>query len=149
MVTTDLREAAKEAAGNWRHFRCFVWWREKEMDDADDWAIIYTHHRDSGLIDQSNGAVIREALLPFSEGKNPSVVFESHNHWLVGHIDGFSVQVFRRGRITKAFQKYFELAKRMDDYPILDETDYSNREYESAFQGNCTSEGQWEISSTK
>lgn len=60
LKTLDLEEAAKEAAGNWRKFRCFVWWREREMNDADQWAIIYTDNRDSGLIDQSNAAVIRE-----------------------------------------------------------------------------------------
>lgn len=135
MVTTDLTEAAKEAAGNWKRFHCFVWWREKEMNDADDWAIIYTDNRDSGLIDQSNAAVIREEMEPYSKGRNPSVVFERHSHWLVGHVDGFSIRVFRRGRITKAFRKYFELVQRIDEYPILDETDYSNREYESAFEG--------------
>ena len=80
--TLDLEEAAKEAAGNWKKFRCFVWWREKEMSDADQWAIIYTDNRDSGLIDQSNAAVIREALVPFTKGRNPSVVFESHSHWV-------------------------------------------------------------------
>jgi hypothetical protein len=127
----NLEEAAKEAAGNWRHFHCFVWFRDRELNDADQWAIIYTHHRDSGLLDQSNAAVIEKAMKPFSEGDDPNVVFESHNHWAVGHVDGFSVRVFKNGEITKAFEKYHDLARQLDDYPILDESDYSDREFEA------------------
>lgn len=126
-----LEDAAKEAAGNWQKFRCFVWWREREMKDAHEWAIIYTHNRDSGLLDQSNAAVIAKALAPFAD---KDVVFESHSHWAVGHVDGFSLRVFRRGKITKAFRVYHELAEQMEAYPILDEADYSNREYEATFE---------------
>ena len=129
-----LEEAADEAAGNWQDFHCFVWWREREMDDAQDWAIIYSHHRDSGLLDQSNAQIIADALKRFSEGDDPDVVFESHHHWAVGHVDGFSVRVFHNGQITEAFKAYHELAERMAAYPILDETDYSNREYEATLE---------------
>jgi len=100
--TLDLEEAAKNAVGNWQKFNSFVWWRE--VDDADRWAIIYTHNRDSGLLDQSNAAVVRTALEPFTEGDDPDVVMESHNHWAVGHVDGFSIRVFRNSEITQAFQ---------------------------------------------
>jgi hypothetical protein len=132
--TLDIEAAAKNAAGNWRRFDSFVWFRDRQLDDADEWAIIYTHHRDSGLLDQSNAAVIEKALAPFTEADDPDVVFESHSHWAVGHVDGFSLRVFRNGEITEAFEKYHELAERMDDYPILDESDYSDREVEATIQ---------------
>lgn len=130
----DLEAAAHEAAGNWQEFSCFVWFRESEVADPDNWAIIYTHNRDSGLLDQSNAAVIAKAMRPFSKGNDPDVVFESHHHWAVGHVDGFSLRCFNKGEITKAFKKYHELAVQMDDYPVLDETDYSNREYEATVE---------------
>ena len=130
----DLKEAAKQAAGNWKKFDSFVWWREREIPDSHNWAIFYSQHRDSGLLDQSNAAVIAKALESFTDTDNPDVVFESHNHWAVGHIDGFSIRVFKRGRITKAFRTYHELEQRMADYPLLDETDYSNREYEATIE---------------
>lgn len=137
MTTTlgvlDLKEAATQAAGNWQRFTCFVWYRD-DIDDKDNWSIIYTHNRDSGLLDQSNAAIIAKALVPFTEGDDPDVVFESHHHWAVGHIDGFSVRVFKRGRITKAFRTYHELSERMDDYPILDESDYSERELNATLE---------------
>jgi len=124
-----IEDAASEAAGNWRRFTCFVWDRARDLDDADDWAIIYTHNRDSGLLDLSNADAIAKALTPFAEADDPDVVFESHSHWAVGHVDGFSIRVFRDGEITDAFRTYHDLAERIADYPILDESDYSEREY--------------------
>ena len=129
----ELDEAAKQVAGNWQRFKCFVWFRD-EIEDSDNWAIIYTHNRDSGLIDQSNSAVIEKALQPFIDGDDPDVVMESHNHWAVGHVDGFSVRVFKDGQITDAFRRYHELAEAMDGYPILDEGDYSRRESEATIE---------------
>lgn len=130
----ELEEAAKEAAGNWRRFDSFVWFRDRELDDADDWCIVYTHHRDSGLLDQSNAAAIVVALEPFTEGDDPDVVFERHSHWACGWIDGFSIRVFRDGEITPAFMEYHQLSERLADYPLLDEEDYSRREYEATLE---------------
>jgi len=127
----DLIQAARKAAGNWKRFDCFVWYRESDITDPENWAVLYSHHRDSGLLDLSNASVIRKRLLPFTEGDDPDVVFESHSHWAVGHIDGFSIQVFREENITEAFRIYHDLIEQRDTYPILDETDYSNREYEA------------------
>jgi hypothetical protein len=129
-----LEDAAKEAAGNWRKFDCFVWHRQSEVADAENWAILYTHHRDSVLIDQSNASVIEKALEPFTDGDDPDVVFERHSHWAVGHISGFSIRVYRNGEITEAFKTYQELKERTAEYPVLDEEDYSNREYEATLE---------------
>ena len=73
-------------------------------------------------------------MKPFADTDDPDVVFESHSHWLVGHVDGFSVRVFKNGEITLAFRRYHELAMAMDDYPVLDESDYSEREYEATLE---------------
>jgi len=130
----DLHEAAQHAAGNWLHFDCFVWHRRDEIPDADNWAIFYTHHRDSGLLDQSNSAVFQKHLEPFTDADDPDVVAEHHHHWACGWIEGHSIRVFRDGQITDAFRKYHELAEAMSDYPILDEDDYSERELEATIE---------------
>lgn len=130
----ELANAAKEAAGNWSDFNRFAWFRQRELKRPQDWAIFYTSNRDSGLLDQSNAAVISKAMTPFTKGDDPDVVMESHSHWACGHVDGFSIHVFNRGRITKAFRTYHELAERMADYPILDESDYSEREYQASYE---------------
>ncbi len=130
----DLKDAAKQAAGNWQRFNCFVWYRDRELKKPEDWAVIYTHNRDSGLLDQSNASVINKKMLPFTKGDDPDAVMESHSHWAVGHVDGFSIRVFKRGRITKAFRTYHELAVQIEEYPILDEHDYSERESDATFE---------------
>ena len=49
-----LEDAAKQAAGNWQQFRELCVVQGQEITDPDNWSIIYTHNRDSGLLDQSN-----------------------------------------------------------------------------------------------
>lgn len=132
--TLDVSDAAHEAAGNWKQFDSFCWFRADELDDADNWSVVYTHHRDSRLLDQSNAAAIAEALSTFTERDDPDIVVESHSHWAVGHVDGFSIRVFRTGQITDAFRVYHELVEQLADYPILNEDDYSNREYEATLE---------------
>jgi hypothetical protein len=125
----ELEAAAKAAAGNWRKFECFAWHRD--LDDGDQWCIVHTHNRDSRLLDQSNAAAIDKAMEPFLGG---DVMAEHHSHWACGWVDGCSIRVYRRGRITKAFKAYHALAHRMADYPVLDEEDYSRREYEATLE---------------
>ncbi len=130
----SIEDDAKEAVGNWRSFSDFGWSRQYEIDDLDNWAIFYTHNRDSRLLEESNADAINEAMEPFTDGDDPDVVMESHRHWAVGHVDGFSMRIFRNGEITEAFKTYHELMERLEDYPILDEEAYSNREYEATIE---------------
>jgi hypothetical protein len=129
-----LEDAAKEAAGNWQCWTCFVWDRERDLDDPDNWAIVYTHNRDSGLLAQSNADAINKAMEPFTDTDDPDVIFESHDHWACGHVDGFSIRVNRCGQITDAFKTYHEITEQLADYPILDEGDYSEREFEATIE---------------
>ena len=77
---------------------------------------------------------IEAELDTFTKGSNPDVAAEDHNHFLVGSIKGFSIRVFKRGRITEAFRRWHELAQRLADYPLLDEWDYSRRQYQATLQ---------------
>jgi hypothetical protein len=134
LAEMTVEDAAKQAAGNWKSWTCFVWFRERELADPDNWSIIYTHNRDSGLLTMSNADAIAKAMEQFTEGDDPDVVCESHDHWVVGHVDGFSIRVYRDGMITKAFKTYHDLCERLDAYPILDEEDYSERELEATLE---------------
>jgi len=136
----SLQEAAELARGNWRKFSSFGW--HSHPDDCNEFAIIYTHNRDSGLLAQSNAVEIEKALVPFMEGDNPDVIPECHGHWACGWIDGFAIRVSRNGEITRAFCAYHELAERLADYPVLNEEDYSQREYDATLE-NIRSEGHY------
>jgi hypothetical protein len=136
---SDVEGAAKELAGNWRSFDSFAWSRGYYVEDADQWAIWYTSHRDAGLLAQSNEAAINTRLEPFTEGGDPDLVFETHSHWAVGHVDGFSIRVYRQdGTITEAFREFCSIKEQLEDYPVLDEADYSNREYEATLENYRT-----------
>ena len=47
LSTIDIEEAAHKAAGNWQRFESFVWFRDRETSDSQNWAVIYTHNRDT------------------------------------------------------------------------------------------------------
>ena len=46
-------------------------------------------------------------------------------------------------QITDAFKTYHDLMEQMDGYPILDEEDYSNREYEATLEN--ISDSAWRV----
>lgn len=122
----DLDEMAKKAAGNWKSFNSFGW--GDRPDDADDRMIVYTHNRDSDNRAVSNASVIKKELQLYIE--NGDVIPEHHRHWAVGWVDGYAILVLRNGKPTDAFKKWLELQARIEEYPILDEEDYSKRNYD-------------------
>lgn len=124
-----LEDFVKEFKGNWEKFESFGWsyWRSG-IEDPENWGIFYTHNRDSGLLDQSNAEAIEKEMELFIE--NGTAHHESHNHWACGWINGYSVRVVdENGNITDAARKICELKMAMEEYPVLDESDYSEREY--------------------
>jgi len=128
----EYAREAQEKAGNWKKFRDFCWHRQSDEPHPEQWAIFYTHHRDSGLLAQSNADVYQRLLQRFTQGAARTVVLEHHTHWAVGWVDGFSIRVYTAaGKVTRAFQIYCELQAREHDYPILDEDDYGRRQYEA------------------
>lgn len=127
-MAVDLEAAAKEAAGNWQKFESFGWY--DRPDDAQLWAIFYTSNRDSGILDTSNAEAIARVMAPYV--RRGFAVEESHGHWAVGHVDGYSLRVYRPdGKITRAFRTWVRLSSALEEYPVLDEDDYSRRELEA------------------
>jgi hypothetical protein len=125
----DVELAAQDLAGNHETFDSFVWWDRPE--DSDRWCVVYSHHRDSGLLDQSNAAAIEKALEAF----DGDVVAQRHSHWAVGWMEGYVIRVFDQdGNVTAAFRRYCELRAKLSDYPILNETDYSQREFDATVE---------------
>lgn len=134
-VDSGLVKLAMESAGNWRDFPSFAWSRayNDSIDQPDLWMIVYTVNRDSTLLDQSNASQIDKALSVFDE---TLVIPERHSHWACGWIDGYAIRVFFPGtwHITTPFVAYAELQQKMENYPVLDDEDYSNREYDATIE---------------
>lgn len=139
---SHYRDRAMQFAGNWRDFESFAW--RDAPNDADQWGILYTHHRDGGLLDQSNAETMARELEPFGEAY---VVAEHHGHWAVGWVEGFSVRVYEADgtTLTPAFVRLCELQDAMADYPSLDDDRYSELQFEAAHDA-IEQEGQWYVS---
>ena len=93
-------------------------------------------HRDSDLLQESNFDVALKELKRVS-GKSVEVMHT--NHWAVGWYDHIMV----RTTAKKTMEKVLELCNRLDNYPILNEEDYSEREFNQA----CDAYDQWARSS--
>ena len=105
-----LEDAAKEAAGNWQKLESFCWFRERDIDEPENWAIIYTHNRDCGLLDQSNAEAIAEAMEPLPRAKtqmsslNPITIGRSDMSMAFPSGSFATVRSPKRSRATMAYR---------------------------------------------
>lgn len=133
-----IEDNAKLCANNHAKFTDFGWDSDAQPDDKQNWAIIYTHNRDSCLLEESNAAAIAKALESWAGDHKDGFDVEhiSHGHWAVGHVDGILIRVYREDgqTITEAFGKLHELACSLADYPVLDEDDWSEREFNAELE---------------
>lgn len=101
------------------------------------WGLTVSMHRDSDLVDVSNFERIHEDM----QRVFPADVYVTHaGHWAVGWIDQLTVRVlepwadpdnYTARDITRAFRVITSVATHLrEQYPLYDESDYSQREYE-------------------
>jgi hypothetical protein len=70
-----------------------------------------------------------------SEARGDDVEDSSASHWLVGSLRQLFVRVYdEQGQYTPAFREAVSIGLSLQDYPILDESDYSERETEAWFK---------------
>jgi hypothetical protein len=142
-MTTDM-ELAKQAAGNWKKFDSFAWFGQPE--DGEKWTIIHTRNRDSNLMTQSNAAAIDKRLERFTKGRYPTAIGQSFSHWACGWVEGYAIKVFtNKGEITKAFKELLSINADLRNYPVLDDFDYSEREYKAAISGIYDAAWRWRL----
>lgn len=79
-------------------------------------------HRDSDILEQSNFAC---ALIMLG-GESETVIVEHAGHWVVGWVETILVHESDKPRL----KILSSIREKLDDYPVLDESDYSEREYE-------------------
>ena len=88
----------------------------------DDHYIIYTHHRDSDIADESNW----RSIIKYLDEKN--IIYENarFTHWAVGWIE----QILVKNDNAEALKAGEYIRNKLRDYPIFNEDDYSELESE-------------------
>ena len=128
-------QAAEKAAGNWQKFDSFAWSYRAQPDDADLYTIIHPSNRDSGLLEQSNSDAMAKELKEFED--SGEVDWQSFSHWGCGWVDALIVKVYTdhsKACLTPAFERLCDLLDALCDYPVLDDEDFSRREYEATLE---------------
>jgi hypothetical protein len=121
MDMEKLKARAAEMADNWRKWECFSWSEPREGV----WTLVYTHNRDSSLLNRVNAQVIDGEMSKFGEDAVP----EDHSHFACGWVKGWAIRVYdEAGGVTEAFQAWERLCDKAEDHPVLDEDLYSAAE---------------------
>lgn len=100
------------------------------------WGLTIGMSRDSDLLETSNYARVFEDMRRVF----PADVYQVHaGHWAVGWVDQLAVRVlepwadpddYTARDVTRAFKVITSISTSLrDDYPLYDESDYSDREY--------------------
>lgn len=90
----------------------------------EDYFVFLGQHRDSDDLAQSNFAVGLKEL----GGESETVLVVREGHWAVGWVEWIAIHKDDEAALRKADA----MKERLEDYPILDEEDFSEREMESA-----------------
>jgi hypothetical protein len=136
MTDTDYQTLAQEAVAEFRKMRDFGY--SGELPLGETWALTISKSRDSGLLEQSNYDSIYEDM----KKRFPrDVVSERFGHWAVGWVEQLAVHMLdKQGRVTKAGKAIIDWQQKLEDYPVADEEDYSERGFEATIE-NIMSEG--------
>jgi len=127
-ITDHAEDLVKEFAGAAR--------REPATFDYDDevldnWVFFLLDNRDSDLLAQSNSDAIREDLSQWPD----DVIFGTASHWGVGWVNFAFVRPYdEHGAFTAAMLSLTEIHCALSEYPVLDDGDYSRRQYEAQLE---------------
>ena len=87
-----------------------------------DYYVLLSRHRDSGLVEESNFW----SALKMLNGESDTVKIIRFRHWAVGWIETILIHESDKVSVDKGF----EIEKALESYPILDEDDFYERESE-------------------
>lgn len=94
------------------------------LDDRQDWIVVpCTQNRDSEALDQSNFA----AALKILGGESKTVEVHRFGHWARGWFEIIICHPSLDNQVE-------EIKRRLENYPVLDEEDFCDREYEERLE---------------
>jgi len=93
----------------------------RDLDELSNLYVVLTRTRDSDLLSESNW----DAALKLLGGESEDCIIHRFGHWACGWWEALCVTENLRA-------KGEEIEERLKDYPVLDETDFSEREWNAA-----------------
>lgn len=93
------------------------------------WHYVIGKHRDSGCLDQSNYAFVQEKLSAWLNVEGSGVEENLCRHWAVGHTEEIMIS---RDAPMEAVEIVADILRRLHDYPVLDESHYTDLQTECA-----------------
>lgn len=103
-------------------------WTTPKNYFGEEWREYYSagvgQSRDSDCLEQSNFS----AMLRDLGGESETVIVVRENHWAVGWVEWIAIHETDAPALAVAAEN----VSRLRDYPILDEDDYSEREWQEA-----------------
>lgn len=104
--------------------KCLPITDSEEKARLGDWLLIAGRTRDSDALAESNFAAVLRTL----GGESETVEVLRFHHWACGWVEEIAVHPSRRAEVEA-------IAERLEDYPVLDEDDFSAREDAEAWEG--------------
>ena len=136
-INRDVEAYAQEMGANWEKFDCFALYGRGDYTPTENWCLVYVDRgNQSTLIDESNAAEIAERLgaqpdTGAADGLSDAVPIHT-SHWAGGRLSGYMLRIRDdAGELTPKFCEWHSIQCELDDYPILNDDDYSERESEA------------------
>ena len=100
------------------------WNRSKNYigESYNDYYVLLSHHRDSGLVEKSNF----NSALKMLNGESDTIKVVRFSHWLCGWIE----MILIHESDIVSVDKGNEIEKALESYPILNEDDFYERKSE-------------------
>lgn len=115
----NVRAAADAFAGNWKSWRCFVWFGSDDIPRSDNVALGYLINHEGGYEQMTNSRVVQERMKPYWGELSDDGTVDQFSSSLCGDrnaLNGIMIRVYdEKRRITEAFRKLYALARHMRD----------------------------------
>jgi len=102
-----------------------------ESGEWERWGYTYSKNRDSDILTVSNYETIKDDML---ERFPDDVMVIPSSHWLCGWIDQLWIRHYNDNGPTKAHYAIMEWKAKLDSYPVSDESDFCQREYDNQIE---------------
>ena len=105
----------------------FAYFGDRDLGVTWGFAEVGTMHRDADPLTESNHVIAWGQL---SKAFPDDVELTRFTHWACGWVEQILVRVIENGKPTAAFMAVVRLQERLEHYPVLDEIDFSAREWD-------------------